>query len=313
MSQIIARTESNDDVFTAIKRADLAESTKAKYIRAVRNFLSTGSSFGDYDTLVDYAAGLSPSVRAQLKAAIKVLASDTGLRLKATATSDNVNDVTAALYRLEAATEAIKVKAAKGKKTHTWLSESEIERLLAQFDVSTITGLRDKAAIGLLVGAGLRRNEACELRWSDLVRQPHEDTIKFPHGRLVLSIRGKGRKNRSVPVSEDLARLLMRWRDTVGGDSDSLVLRALGMNREPTDSLSTVALFGIVRRAGEAIGKESLAPHDLRRTYAQIGYIKGLTLTEISRLLGHSNTAVTERYLEIDDTNGRTISDFIPI
>jgi len=313
MSQIIQYTSTNGEVFSAIQRADLADSTKIKYTRAARNYLDTGSTFGDYEALADYAAGLSPSVRGHLKAAVKLLANEMAGQLKATATSENVNSITAALYRLDAATEAIKVKASTGQKTHTWLSESEIERLMSQFDVSTITGIRDKLAVGLLVGAGLRRNEACELRWSDLVRQPHEDTIKFPSGRLVLSIRGKGRKNRSVPVSENLARLLMRWRDIVGGDDDSLVLRALGMNREPTDSLSTVALFHLVRRAGENIGKPSLAPHDLRRSYAQIGWNKGLKLTEISRLLGHSNTSVTERYLEIDDTNGRTISDYIPV
>jgi len=314
MSQIVQHTSVNGEVFSAIQRADLADSTKIKYTRAARGYLDTGQTFGDYDALAAYAAGLSPSVRGHLKAAVKLLAGEMASQLKATATSDNVTSITAALYRLEAATDAIKVKASAGKKTHTWLSKAEVERLTSQFDVSTITGLRDRVAIGLLVGAGLRRNEACQLRWSDLVRQPHEDSITFPDGRLVLAIRGKGRKNRSVPVSENLARLLMRWRDIVGGDDDSLVLRALNkMHREPSDSLSTVALFGIVRRAGTSIGKPELAPHDLRRTYAKLGRQNGIPLTTISKLLGHSNVAVTERYVGEDDTNGRTVSDDIPV
>ena len=55
-----------------------------------------------------------------------------------------------------------------------------------------------------------------------------------------------------------------------------------------------------------------LAPHDLRWTYAQLGYEGGVPDTQISRLLGHASVAVTQRYLNLDLDLKTTVSDFIP-
>jgi integrase len=67
-----------------------------------------------------------------------------------------------------------------------------------------------------------------------------------------------------------------------------------------------------VSKAGAAIGKPDLAPHDLRRTYAQLGYEAGVPITQISKLLGHANVATTQRYLNLDLDLSTTVSDFIP-
>ena len=77
-------------------------------------------------------------------------------------------------------------------------------------------------------------------------------------------------------------------------------------------SLSAVGIFRIVRGAGEAIGKPALAPHDLRRTYVQLGYEAGVPITQISKLLGHANIGTTQRYLNLDLDLNTTVSDFIP-
>ena len=53
-------------------------------------------------------------------------------------------------------------------------------------------------------------------------------------------------------------------------------------------------------------------PHDLRRTYAQLGYQAGIPVTLISRLLGHAAIATTQRYLNLDLDLETTVSDVIP-
>ena len=64
--------------------------------------------------------------------------------------------------------------------------------------------------------------------------------------------------------------------------------------------MSAQALFNLARKYGSLIGKPDLAPHDLRRTYAQIAYEAGVPITQISRLLGHESIETTQRYLNLD-------------
>ena len=77
--------------------------------------------------------------------------------------------------------------------------------------------------------------------------------------------------------------------------------------------LCAVDVFRIVRKHGAMIGLPELAAHDLRRTYAQLGYEAGVSITQISRLLGHASVATTQRYLNLDLDLDTTVSDFIPL
>jgi integrase len=60
------------------------------------------------------------------------------------------------------------------------------------------------------------------------------------------------------------------------------------------------------------MGKPELAPHDLRQTYAQLGYEAGVPITQISTLLGHSSIETTVRYLNLELDLESPVSDFIP-
>jgi integrase len=57
----------------------------------------------------------------------------------------------------------------------------------------------------------------------------------------------------------------------------------------------------------------SLAPHDLRRAFVQLVYDVSAPITQISVLLGHSNAATTQRYLNLALDLETTVSDFIPL
>ena len=128
--------------------------------------------------------------------------------------------------------------------------------------------------------------------------------------RTVLNVKGKGAKDRAVPINDNLASDIQAWGKEIGGEG--LVLRRLGMAGELGKSLTAVSLFRLVNKYGRKMGKPELAPHDLRRTYAQLGYEAGVPITQISKLLGHASVETTQRYLNLDLDVETTVSDFIP-
>ena len=83
-----------------------------------------------------------------------------------------MNATQATIYRIEALNEAIRVEATKGNKAHTWLTQAEVKQLMDSCDASTLQGQRDKIVLGLLVGAGLRREELTNLTFDAALEQP---------------------------------------------------------------------------------------------------------------------------------------------
>lgn len=294
----------NDILALIDSNPKLQPTTKAQYKKALSNYLQTGNSLADAEALAGYAAGLPKSGRAFLKAAIRLWGDNVSLQAKAGATPDNVAAVQATVYRIEALNQAIQVEQAKGQKAHTWLTQTEVKKLLDTCDTGTIQGKRDRLILGLLAGAGLRREELAQLRFDNIVLQPVAGKL-----RTVLNVTGKGAKDRAIPINDRLAAALDEWAGVCGGGH---VARSVSKGGELGDSLSTIGIFQVVRQAGQAIGKPALAPHDLRRTYAQLGYEAGVPITQVSKLLGHSNVATTQRYLNLDLDLETTVSDFIP-
>ena len=113
MSALTASIPSNVDPIALIEQADIAESTKSKYVRAIQKYLATGANLGDSQALTAYAQSLSQSGRAFLKAAVKLWIKAIEAVAKSQATVDNVAAIQAALYRLEAVNEAIALKVDK--------------------------------------------------------------------------------------------------------------------------------------------------------------------------------------------------------
>jgi integrase len=227
---------------------------------------------------------------------------------KGSATPENIATIQAAVFRAQALQSAIKSQQPQGERAHAWLSYHEAEQLLEacyrrpngkkEYEVYT---LRDRLALGLMMAAGLRREEAASLQFADIVKQEK---------RFVLNVTGKGAKGRVVPISERLAEALIDWQYLI--DAEGMILRSLGRNRIPGDSISTTGLYNIVQKSGTMIGKPNLQPHDLRRTYAELGRRAGVSISQISKLLGHASIETTQEYLNIELDLEMTISDFVP-
>lgn len=295
--------------FSAVQRAadagQLSPRTFGQYTRALLRAESEGVNLLSADDVASYAAGLPSSSRGFFAAAVRTMAKGMTAELKANVTPETLPEVQAALYRLEALGGAIKVPAAKGTKARTWLNSGQVERLTAAPDRTTAVGLRDAVAIGLMVGAGLRREEAAGMAWDWLVRQGE---------RWVISVTGKGRKMRSVPISAELVALLDQWRTIappVG--KNGRVLRRFYRGGRLGGALSAGYLREIVMAYSAAVNVE-LRPHDLRRSYAKIGRKEGgQALEQIKLLLGHSSINTTLIYTGEELDLESTASDYVPI
>ncbi len=282
-----------------IDRTEFSASTKRKYKSALTRYVEAGGSLLDADALATYAVGLSMASRAQLKAAVGLWVKQAIIFLKSQATPENEAATQAAIWRLEALQTSIKVKKGSGTKVHIWLTLLEQEKLLA-VDTSTRKGQRDNVVLRLLLGAGLRRSEAAGVTFT---------AVKLMGKMPVLEVMGKGKKQRIIPIGSRLANLLSEWRNLVG---DGTILRSVNQREEIGNSLSDVSIFRIVRQYGRAIDKPQLAPHDLRRTFAENLRRNGADIATISTLLGHESVETTMRYLNVNVDLSVVGADFLP-
>jgi integrase/recombinase XerD len=177
-----------------------------------------------------------------------------------------------------------------GQRLGKWLTEKEAGRLLSVPDPHTRLGVRDRALLALLVACGLRRDELVRLEVRHL--QLREERW------VLLDIEGKGRRVRTVPIPLWVKQLIDRWL-AESEITEGPLFRTLrkGGKLGPPEAVSEDLVYGLVRKAGAAIGHPDLTPHDLRRTCAKLCRKAGGELEQIQLLLGHASIQTTERYL----------------
>lgn len=166
------------------------------------------------------------------------------------------------------------------------LNRDEVRLLLAQPNVQCPTGLRNRAMLELMYGAGLRNSEARKLSPVD---------IRWYDGMVDVR-NGKGNKDRAMPVPADTLAWLEAWRDQrpagqrffctlAGGELSARYLQAM--------------VKRLARRAGLA-GAERVTPHVLRHSYATHLLDAGFNIRKVQDLLGHSDVKTTEIYTHVN-------------
>ena len=108
--------------------------------------------------------------------------------------------------------EAVQAEATKGNRAHMWLTQTEVRQLMDSCDTSTLQGQRDKIVLGLLGGAGLRREELTNLTFDAVLVQ----RVAGRSGR-VLNVTGKRAKDWIVPINDKLATAIDDWASVVNG------------------------------------------------------------------------------------------------
>ena len=168
------------------------------------------------------------------------------------------------------------------------LDEAEIQRMFEAAEdraaSGEMTAVRNLALLELLYGSGLRASE--------LVSLPRASVRS---GQPFLMVRGKGDKERLVPISTRADSAVSAWLEHVIGDS-------LWLFPSGKKHLSRVRLFQIVRAmaADCGISPERISPHVLRHAFATHLLSGGADLRVLQSLLGHADIATTQIYTHVD-------------
>lgn len=182
-----------------------------------------------------------------------------------------------------------------GSRLPSVLSLEEIDALIAAME-DTPTGRRNRAIVETMYGCGLRVSELCALQISH---------IDFRNA--VMLIRGKGSKERLVPVNEVALTRIKNYVDTdrndvpiASVDADTVFLNSRGRH------LSRVMIFYILRDAAARAGiRTPLSPHTLRHSFATHLLEGGANLRSIQQMLGHESIATTQIYIHIENSRLR--------
>ncbi|VXC30943.1 tyrosine-type recombinase/integrase [Sphingomonas sp. 8AM] len=172
------------------------------------------------------------------------------------------------------------------------LDHGDVDRLFAAIDARLArdpvipTDLRLSALFELLYGSGLRATELVSLPRGAI----HPD-------RPFLILKGKGGRERLVPISDRARAAVAAWRAHVATDRPFLFPSG-------ATHISRVRLFQLVRAlAAEAgIAPERISPHVLRHAFATHLLEGGADLRALQTMLGHADIATTEIYTHVDSS-----------
>ena len=169
------------------------------------------------------------------------------------------------------------------------LSESEVEALLQAPDISDPLGHRDRAMLEVLYATGLRVSELINL---------DQGQINLNQG--VLRIRGKGDRERLIPLGEEAQRWL---RDFINAARGEILLERQSEYLFPTrrgDRMTRQAFWHIIKRYARKAGIQArLSPHTLRHAFATHLLNNGADLRVVQMLLGHSDLSTTQIYTHV--------------
>ncbi|MES2344945.1 MAG: site-specific tyrosine recombinase/integron integrase [Chlamydiota bacterium] len=169
-----------------------------------------------------------------------------------------------------------------------FLSYDQVERLFALPDVAELHGLRDRCMMEIFYSSGLRVSELIGLNRSD-----------FDRKNFRLRIRGKGKKERVVPITKSAAQLLINYlehpfRQSLEEDGEAVFLNKFGKR---------LTVRSVDRKFEEYLKLSGLAgkvtPHTIRHTIATHWLEKGMDLKTIQTLLGHASLATTTIYTQV--------------
>ena len=177
-----------------------------------------------------------------------------------------------------------------GQKIPRFLDSSEIDHMIESINTQTSTGIRDKAMLEILYGAGVRVTELCELRLSQV------DIIN-----RFITVIGKGNKERTIPYGRKAQTALKNYLKHARGvfqkdnrcDIVFLTRRGRGWTRQ--------GVWKWIKEIGRATKiSKNIYPHLIRHTFATHVLSGGADIRCVQELLGHSDISTTQIYTHVD-------------
>jgi integrase/recombinase XerD len=184
-----------------------------------------------------------------------------------------------------------------GRKLPRALSPAETERLIDAATGTTPRGLRDRALVELLYGAGLRVSEAVGLDKGGVALEER-----------VVRVLGKGGKERLVPLGRPAAEAVRRYLALGRPHLDRRYRPELFLNARG-GALTRAGAFLILRKLADRAGldPERVHPHLLRHSFATHLLEGGADLRSVQEMLGHADLGTTERYTHVSDRRRREV------
>jgi integrase/recombinase XerD len=186
-----------------------------------------------------------------------------------------------------------------GRKLPEPLSRTEVDGLIAAIDPRSPAGARDRAMVELLYATGLRVSELVGLRLNDIDLE----------GRVLLA-RGKGSKERMVPIGAPAAEAVKAYLSTSrerllkGRRSRELFVTARGAR------LTRQGFAKLLGRHARAAGiGRRISPHKLRHSFATHLLEGGADLRAVQAMLGHADISTTQVYTHVDRTHVRRLHE----
>lgn len=183
------------------------------------------------------------------------------------------------------------------------LSTDEVNSLLNSIGNHSEADIRDSAILEILYGTGMRISELVNLSMGDLLLEEQ-----------LLSVVGKGSKQRLVPIGRYAREALMHW---LGPEAR---MKILGRSRRTKDSLDSVfvnlrgnrltrqgAWLILKERAAKVGLADKFSPHVLRHTCATHMLDNGADIRVVQELLGHVSVATTQIYTKVSNERIRSV------
>jgi len=176
----------------------------------------------------------------------------------------------------------------------TYLTKEEVDAILAAPDQTTWLGSRDHALLLTLYNSGARVSEITSLVCSQVTF----DTHTFIH------LHGKGRKDRTVPLWKQTARVLQVWFKKMELKSESVAFPNVQGGKLSTDSVDYMLQKAVneARKSCPTLEKKRITPHVMRHTTAMHLLQAGVDIAVIALWLGHETIETTHGYVEADLT-----------
>jgi len=179
-----------------------------------------------------------------------------------------------------------------GVRSGNWLTKNQAEKLINTPNIDTLKGIRDRAILAIMLGAGLRRSEIIELTF---------DHIQQREGRwVIVDLIGKGNRIRTIPIPSWTKQLINNWIDASKLNS-GIIFRPInkGGNVQNT-GMTSQAIYNIVYEYALICNLSNIKAHDLRRTFAKLAHKGGAGLDQIQLSLGHTSIKTTQTYLGVE-------------
>lgn len=205
----------------------------------------------------------------------------------------------------------------RGRTLPKVLSEDDVERLFqaAETDCS-VKGLRRQCMLEILYAGGLRVSELVSLKLAPTQRaaailkmEPAARDLALRSGNGCLMIKGKGGKERLVPLTQTALEMIGDWlrvrKDSLPNTvearkrADGFLFPSRGKLGHITREMFAVDLKNLAIKAG--LPPSKLSPHVLRHAFATHLLSRGADLRSVQTLLGHSDISTTQIYTHILD------------